>query len=1168
MIQTPRKNISFVCYNVDGLSKDKFTLICDNVSPHYQVIIFVETFANNVNQYKLEGFKNYAKIRKRGLGAKRNSGGLLILIKNDIECFFTPLESTSNDIFWFRVSNLLTEGDVIVGVGYCSPTNSRAVLNNSFFFHLEENLYNHINKFPNDKVLLLGDFNARTGALSDTILNETDRGTSFICSEGAEFILESENIPPRVNSDKEVNGYGKNLINICKEFGLCLCNGRSGHDKNLGNFTCITHNGASVVDYVLASHSLFEGIHDFQVLPMADFSVHFPLCFNMEVINIDESFQSSCPNELTEHPTHDLEQRIRYIWNEQHADLFVTSLQQNMPSLEVLHPQSSDEIDTTLDAFYTIMDNCAKNMKHTSKSNTQRVQAPPRGDAPFFDPECVRAKIEVKKAHKELTEVLRQQNRVGGLSPMVDFFVNKFTIKKAAYKNLVKDKKHTYLQDQEALAKTLSETNEAFWEYYKKNNKANNSNRKNSQIQPNQWVDHTKELFAKPQNLELEAVNVAPKNTDSLDADITAEEISLQIDRLKNKKSPGPDGICSQMLKIGKQFLLMFLVCFFNCIIGVSYYPIKWTEALVFMLFKKGDSANVSNYRSISLLNILSKIFASILQNRLYKWCVNFGVLSENQFGFRPNRSTTDCLFIHNTLVQYHLAKKRRKLYVCYIDFSKAFDCISWDILWLKLESLGIPRDSRFFKVLKAIYKQVNSRIMTPWGLTPNIELFRGVRQGCILSPLLFALFIDDIGKWLEGEGLHEFSFADGCPLTHLLFADDLVLFSQSVVGLQRMINSMNNYCGKFNMKINADKTKIVVYRNGGKLGRKEVWHLNGRPIEVVSKFRYLGLLLSSSGVWTAAQTELATRAYKGLFCIKNFLYKTKMQNTKLILKLFDSCIVPILNYGSEIWGFHHGRDIDKLCDNFYKFAMKLPRHTNNIAARGELGRARAHFKRYTRIIKYWTKLINNPQDRPLFLQKAYQMQIKMDAEGKWVWVSDVRSLLCSLGFSYEWANQKVDNPKAFLVALKERILYLENVQFKNSILRSPRLQFYAHIKLELHLSNYWESALPFCMRREFCKLITSTHSLAIETGRRIDVPRNERLCMLCELGELEDEVHFILKCPAFRSLREKFIPHNFIVAPGWNAALSLFINPDHTEKLIKYCFYATMHRDKTLNPE
>ena len=367
-------------------------------------------------------------------------------------------------------------------------------------------------------------------------------------------------------------------------------------------------------------------------------------------------------------------------------------------------------------------------------------------------------------------------------------------------------------------------------------------------------------------------------------------------------------------------------------------------------------------------------------------------------------------------------------------------------------------------------------------------------------------------------------------------------------------------------MQINVQKTKIVVYRNGGRLANKEVWYLNNNTIEVVPKFRYLGLQFSSSGLWSAAQAELARRASRGMFCIKNFAYNSKIHDVNILLKLFDSCIGPILNYGSEIWGFHQGTDIERVCDNFYKFTTKLPRNCNNIAARGELGRNKAFVKRYIRIIKYWLKLISTSSECSLLLQKAYKLQVKMDSEGKTVWASDIRTLLCCLGFSQEWQTQKVEDNAAFLKNCRERLSYMDRKQFSMDVLNSPRLQFYAHMKLELRLSDYWNCELPFCMKSNFCRLLCSGHSLTIETGRRINIPRHERVCNLCNLGEVEDEVHFILKCPTLQQLRVNYIPPEYWSMPGWNTVLSLIINPVHLESLIKYCFYASKRREKLLS--
>ena len=1167
----PVKELKVLSYNVDGLSKEKYEIICKQVIVNYDVVVLVETFASAKQQYTCEGYVSYAQVRKRNVGAKRNSGGVLIMVRSEIATHCKLLTTSSVDILWLRIIDLCTEGNIILGGIYCSPINSKAVHGN-FYQELESDLYRHVNGYPNDKIILAGDFNARTGNLKDVLGDYLEpRNVSF---GGSEFLRDSMKIGERVNSDTEVNAYGRSLIHLCQEFNLCMGNGRLGDDKQVGQFTCVTWNGASTVDYLLFSHSFLDCLVHFEILDISEFSVHFPLAFTIQVF-YETNVAATVAYPV--HPGgHKLEQRMKYKWNDQEKDAFLNKLEQNRNVLQSLEAGCERDIESSLDVFYNTIDKCASSMKTICRPNSYKKVE--KQNAPFFDEECAAAKSKMTKALKKFRIAVRVAKQIipdtHNIAPanndIVDAKLSEFQVAKFQYKELIKNKKKTFTQERESLAQSFSQDNNKFWDFYKGNKRSNCRPATKDAVEPDQWISHMENLFCEPSVTVNRMDHIENTNSmidiNELECDISQREIEIQFKKLKNNKSPGPDGLCSQFFKLGQHVLMTFILMLFNGIFACGYFPLKWAESLVFMLHKKGVRSDPDNYRSISLLNIIGKVFAGILQSRLYRWCQKHSILSENQYGFRSGRSTVDCLFIHNTLVQYHLSKKRGKLYVCYIDFSKAFDSVSWEILWYKLNNLGINNESRFLKILKGIYKIVSCRVITPWGLTPSINLFKGVRQGCILSPLLFALFIDDVKKWLNEVVAHEFSFEGNTPVTHLLFADDLALFSQSVVGLQRMIDCLSNYCKKYNMKINIEKTKIMVFRKGGRPGKKESWHLDGHKIQIVSKFRYLGLLVSNSGVWTSAVTELANRAKKALFCVKNFLYTSKIQNTNIALKLFDACVSPVFNYGAQIWGFHQSKDIDRVCDNFYKYVTRLPTNANNIAARGELGRSRSYCKRYILIIKYWLKLIRESSELPLFLKSAYQLQCKLDSRGHTVWVSDVRSLLCSLGFSEEWTKQQVEQPKIFLEECKKRLFYLENVAFMTNIAGSPRLQLYFHSKTKLEKSDYWDQQLPFKFKAEFCKLLCSSHSLAIEVGRRTNIPRENRTCSLCSSGEVEDEVHFILKCPKFAQLRSRYIQYEYLTRPGLNALISLFINPEKCEQLMKYYFFASKQRDRLIN--
>ena len=120
--------------------------------------------------------------------------------------------------------------------------------------------------------------------------------------------------------------------------------------------------------------------------------------------------------------------------------------------------------------------------------------------------------------------------------------------------------------------------------------------------------------------------------------------------------------------------------------------------------------------------------------------------------------------------------------------------------------------------------------------------------------------------------------------------------------------------------------------------------------------------------------------------------------------------------------------------------------------------------------IKYWIKLTRDSSQLPLYLKLAYNLQCKLDSQGHEVWVSDVRNVLCSLGFAEEWSTQQVSQPNFFIAECKKRLNYLENVSFMKGILNTPRLVFYQHNKFNLEESGYWNSELPFHMKTVFCR--------------------------------------------------------------------------------------------------
>ena len=179
-----------------------------------------------------------------------------------------------------------------------------------------------------------------------------------------------------------------------------------------------------------------------------------------------------------------------------------------------------------------------------------------------------------------------------------------------------------------------------------------------------------------------------------------------------------------------------------------GFFPEKWSYALISPIHKSGDKNKPENYRGISLQPILSKIFASILSIRLKSGCASYNVIGEEQTGFRLPRSTIDNVFCLQTIVQKYLRKKGGRLYATFVDFEKAFDRVNRKILWDKLNFQHAS--SKMIKMLKSMYASVQACVKTPSGLTGSFNCPVGVKQGCILSPLLFCLFLNDLQNFIS----------------------------------------------------------------------------------------------------------------------------------------------------------------------------------------------------------------------------------------------------------------------------------------------------------------------------------------------------------------------------------------------------------------------------------
>ena len=346
----------------------------------------------------------------------------------------------------------------------------------------------------------------------------------------------------------------------------------------------------------------------------------------------------------------------------------------------------------------------------------------------------------------------------------------------------------------------------------------------------------------------------------------------------------------------------------------------------------------------------------------------------------KKDYSTVDHMFTLMAMIQKQFALNR-KLYVAFIDFEKAFDSISRKLLWPILLKNGIK--GRLYKCVRSMYENVKARIRCGATFTDYINCTRGVKQGDVCSAVLFSLFINELALDIIYNGRHGVSLSnDFVQLVILLFADDMILLSETVIGLQTQLNNLFSAASRLQLKVNMKKSNIVVFRKGGYLGARERWIYDGCMMRVVNS--YILVCFSTRLNFYLACQDLVSRAKRALLCIMSKLYRIDCNsiNVVVFLKIFDAQVQPVVLYGAEIWGLDSSSSV---IDNVHLFGLKrylgVDRRTPNDLVYGEVGRFPIQINARVRCIRHWLKLMRLEEHRlPL---RAYKMLFNLDQRGK-----------------------------------------------------------------------------------------------------------------------------------------------------------------------------------------
>ena len=321
---------------------------------------------------------------------------------------------------------------------------------------------------------------------------------------------------------------------------------------------------------------------------------------------------------------------------------------------------------------------------------------------------------------------------------------------------------------------------------------------------------------------------------------------------------------------------------------------------------------------------------------------------------------------------------------------------------------------------------------------------------------------------------------------------------------------------------------------------------------------------MSYTGNFHKTQNVLASQVRKCNFSVRKKLKELKF-NVETELHIFDTYVSSVLNYGSEIWGFHIASDVEKVYLDFCKRILKVKKSTNTVMVYAELGVLPLFVRRKLKIIKYWTKLL---QSENIILQTIYSDMLDMCNSGTAypsLWLYRVKTLLQSLGFADVWLYQHVENVSLFMLLIEERLRDQYLQERCGDFDKSSKCTIYKNLVDNLTIPFYLRKSIPSKYIHFVTKIRMSSLQINIEQGRYTNIPRNERMCSSCELNLVEDEFHFVLICPLYSVLRSKYIKPHYFTRPSV-FKLTQLLSVQNVKEIINlghYIFDALLLRNK-----
>lgn len=737
----------------------------------------------------------------------------------------------------------------------------------------------------------------------------------------------------RKSKDKVINGEGRRLISGIEERGWGIINGSKGEE---GEWTYVGENGESVIDYIITNQEAVEEIESLKIGDRVE-SDHMPL--EVKIYGMEEGGKEGRREEKR------IEKRE---WNDETKEEYLKNCE-----------EWSSEKEETEGLWKEIKDKIEEAIPKIRKRRYKWKM----GERIWHDKEWKNRKREIRRIFRNW-----RKGKCGK---------DEYWKERKEYKEWCKEKKREHERQEEEKIRGIRTEQEA-WKYINRFRKRREGI--DEEISMDKWKQHFMEILeGEEKRIEMEEEKEEEEEEEEEEQEITREEVIEQLKRLKMEKAPGEDGLENEVWRYMPKSIGEAMVNLLNKIWKGGGIPQEWKKGVICPIFKKGDKKETKNYRGVTLMDTAYKVYASILNEKLMREVKD--KLGEGQFGFRKKRGVMDAVYVLNHIVDRELGKKKGKVFVCFADLKAAFDRVDRVVLKKRMKKIGISK--KLSKRIMETYKETKNVVKIGEKYTEEFWTRKGVRQGCPMSPTLFNIYVADLEEEMRKEQTGGVMVGRRKTWT-LTYADDVVLMAEREEELKGMLKRFKKFLDKRELRLNPEKTKIMVFEKGRGRAKKREWKWEEEKLEEVKEIRYLGYIVQKNG---GAEKHIMERKKKAMIAMK----KTWSIGERIFkedyirrMKMFEALVESVGLFGAEIWGWRKEERLDGIKRKYTKWILGLERTTPNYILIEEGKLIETKIKAIKRAVKYEEEARNSEK---ILVKECLEEKEKdwgVGSEGKW----------------------------------------------------------------------------------------------------------------------------------------------------------------------------------------